>query len=362
MRMLAAAGARGDLQLEVVAAGDETSELGAIALTPDWSIPLPGYEELELRFPMPTAVLELVEAVAPDVVHVATPGPVGACGLLAAKVLGIPVVGSWHTELGPYALHLTRDLLVAEAFERYVQWFYRQCDLVLAPTRRVQAELDARGFAARTRIWGRGVDTELFTPYRRDEALRHELLDGAETLLLSVGRISAEKGVAMLFDAYRELDPQRVRLVVVGDGPSRRELEASAPPGVCFRGELHGAELASAYASADVFCFPSQTDTFGQVVLEASASGLPVVAVNVGGAAELVHDRRTGLLAQRADAAAFRDALRELIADEPLRRRLGAAARAEALEHTWKRSYRQLLTAYGEATARSVATATAVLA
>src|SRR5581483_9434576 len=149
------------------------------------SLPLPTYESIDLRFPLPTDVLACIEAQRPDVIHVATPGPVGFCGLVVARLLGVPVVGSYHTELGPYALHLTRDLLVAQAIDLYVDWFYKQCATVLAPTSHVAAALEMRGLPD-VQVWGRGVDCTLFDPAHRDEELRARLLDGGDLLLLSV--------------------------------------------------------------------------------------------------------------------------------------------------------------------------------
>ena len=181
MRRLAAAGARGRLSVTVAAAGSDLVDdaPGITALPTDWSMPLPAYEQIELRFPLVTDVLARLEADAPDLVHVATPGPIGITGLMAAKLLGIPVVGSYHTELGPYALQLTCDPVVAEVTGRYVDWFYRQCDLVLAPTHGVMTALAARGIGKRILVWGRGVDTADFGPVHRDEDLRSSLLDGA---------------------------------------------------------------------------------------------------------------------------------------------------------------------------------------
>ena len=288
MRRLAAAGARGRLSVTVAAAGSDLVEdaPGITALPTDWSMPLPAYEQIELRFPLVTDVLARLEADAPDLVHVATPGPIGITGLMAAKLLGIPVVGSYHTELGPYALQLTRDPVIAEVTGRYVDWFYRQCDLVLAPTHGVMTALAARAIGKRILVWGRGVDTADFGPVHRDEDLRSSLLDRGDTLLLSVGRVSDEKRIDVLLEAFKLLRPSApgARLLVVGDGPARARLEEGTPEGVAFLGELRGAALARIYASADVFCFPSTTDTFGQVILEAGASGLPTLAVAAGGA------------------------------------------------------------------------------
>ena len=352
MRRVAAAAAEGSYAGSVVVAADEAPAPGTVTLPPDWSLPLPSYEAIDLRFPLPTDVLERVEAERPDVIHVATPGPVGFCGLLVARLLGIPIVGSYHTELGPYALHLTRDALVAEALDVYVDWFYRQCATVLAPTRAVAASLAARGYRE-LGIWGRGVDSRLFEPTRRNEELRRELLGPAgEILLLSVGRLSAEKRVGVLLDAFAHVTLQRrgVRLVVAGDGPASRELEHTAPAGTHFVGELTGEALAELYASADVFCFPSTTDTFGQVVLEAGASGLPVIAADAGGAGELVVAGRTGLLFPPDEPRALAAALLQLAGDTELRARLASGGLEAALARTWPaaisdlgRTYRQLL-------------------
>jgi glycosyltransferase involved in cell wall biosynthesis/predicted metal-dependent phosphoesterase TrpH len=348
MRRLAAASRDGTFAGSVVVASHEPARPGVVTLPPDWSLPLPSYEAIDLCFPLPTDVLELVEAERPDVIHVATPGPVGLCGLAIARLVGIPVVGSYHTELGPYALHLTHDALAAEAIDVYVDWFYKQCATVLAPTWQVAEALGERGLP-NVGVWGRGVDSERFGPERREEKLRRQLLGGDEgLLLLSVGRVSHEKRLNVLLEAYSLVaqEPPHVRLVIAGDGPARDELEQTAPEGTVFTGELVGERLAALYASADVFCFPSTTDTFGQVLLEAGASGLPVVAAAAGGALELVHDAHTGLLVQPEQPHLFADALLRLTRDPALRRRLGDAGREAALARTWPAAIASLEAVY----------------
>jgi glycosyltransferase involved in cell wall biosynthesis/predicted metal-dependent phosphoesterase TrpH len=347
MRRVAAAAAEGSYAGAVVVAAAEPPAAGTVALPPDWSLPLPSYEAIDLRFPLPMDALERIDAERPDIVHVATPGPVGLCGLLVARLLGIPVVGSYHTELGPYALHLTRDALVAQAIDVYVDWFYRQCATVLAPTGGVAAALTERGYPA-VGVWGRGVDSQLFGPEHRNEELRRELLGDGELLLLSVGRLSQEKRIGVLLDAYALMTRERrdVRLVIAGDGPARRELELTTPAGTRFVGELRGAALAELYASCDVFCFPSTTDTFGQVILEAGASGLPVVAAEAGGARELVTPETTGLLVAPEEAHPLADALLRLAADPDLRARLGRGGHEAALARTWSAAIGELSTVY----------------
>jgi glycosyltransferase involved in cell wall biosynthesis len=347
MRRLAGAGASGRLPVTVLTAGSEDGP-GLAALPTDWTMPLPAYEQIELRFPLITDVLARLEADSPDLVHVATPGPIGVTGLLAAKLLGIPVIGSYHTELGPYALSLTRDPVVAEITGLYVDWFYRQCDLVLAPTHGVMSALAARGVGRRILVWGRGVDTADFGPNRRDEAMRNSLLDGGDTLLLSVGRVSEEKRLDVLLEAFRLLRPSApgARLIIVGDGPARTRLEEGTPEGVAFLGELRGDALARMYASADIFCFPSTTDTFGQVILEAGVSGLPTVAARIGGAAELVRHEETGMLVAPDDPAELAEALRRLVEEPLFRLDLGEGALAAARRRTWDRSFAELRDAY----------------
>ena len=347
MRRLARLGAEG-APVQVVTCGAPVEHQGLVTFPADWSVPVPTYEVLELNVPSLTEVIAFVEQEAPNVVHVATPGPVGLWGLAAAKALSIPVVGSYHTEFGLQVLRLTQDVLVSEALDRFVEWFYRQCEIVLGPTKAVAAALEPKGLEGRTAVWGRGVDGSVFTPARRDEELRSELAEDADVLALYVGRVSSDKRVEVLLESARLLEQTAagVRFVVAGDGPARELLESEAPPSVRFAGEVHGDELARLYSSADVFCFPSTTDTFGQVILEAAASGLPVVAAAAGGALELVRHGETGLLVPPDDAHALAASL-EALALHPHRRAvLAAAARTSALEHTWERSWRELHAAY----------------
>jgi glycosyltransferase involved in cell wall biosynthesis/predicted metal-dependent phosphoesterase TrpH len=351
MRRLAAL----EAPLQVITCGPPNDHEPVVTFPPDWSVPLPAYETIELNVPSLTEVIAYVEREDPDVVHVATPGPVGLCGLAAAKVLSIPVVGSYHTEFGLQALRLTQDLLVSEALDRFVDWFYRQCSLVLGPTKAVANALEQKGLEGRTAVWGRGVDSSLFTPARRDDDTRAQLLDGREVLALYVGRVSSDKRVEILLEAARliERTGPDVRFVVAGDGPACELLAGEAPPNTTFVGEVHGAELARLYASADVFCFPSTTDTFGQVLLEAAASGLPVIAAAAGGALELVEGGETGMLVPPDDPAALADAVRSLARHPHRRALLAAAARTRALEHTWERSLEELRTSYELVSRRS---------
>ena len=253
-----------------------------------------------------TQVLAFVEREQPDAIHVATPGPVGLCGLAAAKTLGLPLVGSYHTELGPYALHLTRDLLVAEAFDRYVDWFYRQCALVLGPTAAVADALAQKGMT--TSVWGRGVDTAASRPSAATRRCAHACSATATCCCSSSGACRPRSGSTCCSKRSRGCTRRDARRAPRAGGrraESRRASRRGAPSGTTFLGELHGDDLATLYASADAFCFPSTTDTFGQVILEAAASGLPAAAAAAGGALELVQRRahRPARAARRPDRA-----------------------------------------------------------
>jgi glycosyltransferase involved in cell wall biosynthesis/predicted metal-dependent phosphoesterase TrpH len=349
MRRLAEHGGLGDMEIHVATSTtDPVESRPVINFSPEWSVPLPTSEHISLHFPSILEVLDLVLREQPDVIQVATPGPVGLCGLIVGKLLEIPVVGSYHTELGPYTLHLTRDLVVAEAMGMYVDWFYGRCDRVLAPTRVVADALVERGVTPSVALWSRGVDTGFFTPRRRNEELRQQLLGDGERLLLSVGRLSVEKRLDILLSALAiaQVDAPGLRLAIVGEGPARSELERLAGEGVTFLGELRGTRLAEIYASADIFCFPSTTDTFGQVMLEAGASGLPVIAAAAGGALELVRPGITGMLVDPDDPKAFAKAILSLVQSEPLRERLGEAGRQTSLRRTWESSLLELRDAY----------------
>ena len=237
-----------------------------------------------------------------DLIHVCAPGPSGVAAAVLARAMEIPLVGSYHTELAAYAGLRTGDASLELAAKLAVAAFYAQCRLVLSPSAAADATLATLGIArGRVARWDRGVDTGLFDPRLRDE----RLLPG-EISVLYAGRVSKEKNIDLLARAFslaHARDP-RLHLVIAGGGPEQARLAADLGERATFLGWLEGAALATAYASADVFCFASETDTFGQVVLEAQASGLPVLAVDAGGPGELIEDGVDGLL-RPADADAL---------------------------------------------------------
>lgn len=318
---------------------------------PIWQRAVPRYESLALRVPPFAETLEWLERERFAEVLVSTPGPVGLTALAGAKLLGLPVAGIYHTDFPRYVAALTGSERLTGIARGYLRWFYGQLDRVFVSSAGYRDELVALGIEpGRLRWLPRGVDAERFHPGRRraDFFGRFFAAGGSDPggaaspanapVLLYVGRLAPEKNLELLLEAFRWLRERRpeARLALVGDGPSRAALEERAPgPAVAFCGVLAGDELADAYASADLFVFPSRTDTFGNAVLEAMASGLPVVVAREGGPAEQVDDGVEGLVVDCASPAPLAEALARLLASEIRRRQLGRAARAAAAGRGW---------------------------
>jgi glycosyltransferase involved in cell wall biosynthesis len=339
----------------------ETVCLRAIA-----ALPVPLNEGRTLGVPSLLDVLDHVAAERYDVLHVATPGPLGLAVLVAGSTLGLPVVGAYHTEFGAYAQVLSGDALVAELVEVLVREFYERCAVVAVSSESTAAALRARGYQiGRFEVLKNGVDTRLYGPNRRDDGRREALGDG-RLLLLYAGRVSREKGLERLAEGYLSLRERRddVQLVVAGDGPYRRELEAMLGEAATFTGFLRGEELARIYASCDVFVFPSTTDTLGRAVAEAQASGLPAVVYGMGGPRECLRPGESGFVVDAGDEAGFLARVEELLDDTAMRQRMGRAARAFAETLSWDSVLDGLIALYqevaGAAAPRSVAEAGSV--
>jgi glycosyltransferase involved in cell wall biosynthesis/predicted metal-dependent phosphoesterase TrpH len=311
-------------------------------------VEIPHYPGMEIGVPSLPAAVEAIADGRYDLIHVCSPGPSGVAAALLARAMEIPLVGSYHTELAAYAglrsgdpmLELTAGLVVAA--------FYSQCRLVLSPSGAADGALTQLGIESERIVrWDRGVDTGRFDP-----ALRDPLLLPGELSVLYAGRITKEKNIDLLADAFElahARDP-RLHLVVAGGGPEQGRLAARLGERATFLGWLEGSALAAAYASADVFCFPSETDTFGQVVLEAQASGVPVLAVDAGGPRELIRDGVDGLL-RPARAEELAGALELLAGSVAMRMRLGLAARRSVEQRTWQRALDRLADGYRSALA-----------
>lgn len=317
-------------------------------------LPLPFYPELRMLLPDPSFEGRL-SRFRPDIVHVADPILLGAAGIVWAQRLGVPVVSSYHTNIAAYCGYFHLGALINPAW-RYRRFLHDQCAATLCPSPSTVRELESRGFT-RLGLWQRGVDSTLFTPARRSEAWRVKHAgDPRRTIVLYVGRLSYEKNLSALISAYSAAQSENTHLVFVGDGPARPEMEqALAGQSVTFAGYLKGAALAEAYASADVFAFPSVTETFGQVVQEAMASGLPVVGYDAEGVRDQVRPKITGTLAAVGDDAGFTAALQRMIARPEERQAFGQAARQIAEQLTWHSVMEGLTDTYHEVIAQHTA-------
>ncbi|WP_165244360.1 glycosyltransferase family 4 protein [Paludisphaera soli] len=303
-----------------------------------WSISMPFYKELRLPLPPFGRAHRAIDAFEPDVIHVATEAFLGLSVLRLAGRRSIPIVSSFHTNFDQYSAHYgvgwARSLIW-----RYLRWFHNRTRETYVPSRTTIAQLEGRGFE-RLVLWPRGVDASFFRPDRpgRDAVRRAFGWKPDDVVLTYVSRIAPEKNVEYLADALAIVAERRprVRILFVGDGPSREGLEARMKGSARFAGYRVGDDLADHYAAGDVFAFTSTTETFGNVVLEAMASGLPVVALRAGGVGEIVRDGETGLLVDPdAPADAFAAALLRLVDHADLRLRLAAAARAYAESQSW---------------------------
>ncbi|MEK9501819.1 glycosyltransferase family 4 protein [Gaopeijia maritima] len=317
-------------------------------------VTLPFYRELKAARPwMGARDADVLEAFAPDVVHVATEALVGSVGRRWARARGIPLITSFCTNFPDYlsGYHMG---FAEEACWSWLRRFHAAADLTVCPSHATRKDLAERGFHERLKIWGRGVDAELFHPSRRDPALRASMAPDAEVVLLYVGRIAPEKKVELLVEAFPEIrarSEKTVALVFVGGGPALEPLRERAPEGVHFAGYQRGEALARHYASADVFLFGSDTETFGQVVTEALSSGLPVVAPARGGVTDTVIPGETGFLFEPGNARALADHAVRLVNDDALRERIGARAREMARARSWAAVFETLFRDYAEACA-----------
>jgi glycosyltransferase involved in cell wall biosynthesis len=298
-------------------------------------LPIPGYTMLRLGLPARGKFLRRWREDRPDMVHIATEGPLGYTALLAARKLGIPISSSFHTNFHSYSRHYGFAFLTRPALG-YLRYFHNRTLVTLSPTAELNEELTRDGFT-NMRLMSRGVNTHVFSPAHRSDALRRQFGAAPDDLLVvHVSRLAAEKNYPLLFESFAAIHAAHpsARFVIVSDGPLRRKL-ARKYPYAHFTGFLPRAELATHYASADLFLYPSLTETFGNVVTESMASGLPVVAFNYAAAARYIRHRENGWHVPLDNRDAFIRGAVELAADRALRQRLGAAARLTAEGISW---------------------------
>lgn len=321
-------------------------QVGNSQVIPLPSISVPQAPETRMALPNPV-VARHIEDFNPDLIHLFSPAAMAVNGMAVGRHLNLPVIANYQTDLPGYTGHYGFPLLSGPV-NRWLRYIHNGCHLTLAPTRTIIRQLRAVGYR-RVRHWGRGVNTERFNPRHARRQMRRWLLNGRDPdslLCIFVGRLAQEKRIDLLRDVAQT---PGVALTIIGDGALREQLESTfADTDVFFTGYLIGDELAQAYASADVFAFPGEYETFGQVIQEAMASGLPAVVVNAGGAPDVIVDGVSGIAVEPA-ADAFAEVIRQLRDDPLWREAMSLRAREMAQQRPWSALMAQLEGYYEEA-------------
>jgi len=338
-------------QQTVITCGPESPQSGVTNFIPIGACDLPLYPEMKLYYPPLLTMLDYCYEKGFTHIHSATPGPIGLAALAIARILKLPIYGTYHTALPQYVSYLTEDPYMEEIMWKYTLWYYKQMDVVYVPSRATGEELAQKGIPkGKIRFYPRGIDLEAFHPSKRNGFFKNRFnVDGKSLKLLYVGRVSKEKNLPLLADVFRELSRMRgnLHLVVVGSGPYFDEMKTSlSGTPVTFTGYLEGEDLSQAYASSDIFVFPSSTDTFGNVVLEAQASGLPVVVTDGGGPKENMVPDQTGFVVPAGDSRALIDAVLKLVDHPEDLRAAKEKARAYVEKRSFEAAYMQLWDSY----------------
>jgi glycosyltransferase involved in cell wall biosynthesis len=315
------------------------------------SIRLPFYPEMRIALPIARVEKDVIEF-KPDIIHLVNPTSLGLAGLRVASKHKIPVVASYHTDLPGFAKRWRLGFLAGPIYG-YYRWIHNRADINLTPSKFTLEQLEAKGFK-RLAVWKGGVDIARFHPSNFSKEWRRKLSDGypAKPLVVYVGRLSKEKRVDWLLPIAKEIPG--IRLAIVGDGPDRNRLEQlfEGTPTV-FTGYKFGADLAAAYASGDVFAYTGADETYGNVVAEAMASGLPVVAPKSGGVVDLVDHGKTGYLYPPEDSRALLKYVKELTGDLDKARKLGKAGHKKGEQYAWEATLDPLLDIYKEVIKKS---------
>ena len=315
--------------------GDSANDMGGIQQILLRGLPIPRYPQLKMGLPSKNALVKLWSFRRPDVVHIVTEGPLGWSALQAARKLKLPVTSDFRTNFHAYSKHYGIGWLQRPIFA-YLRKFHNHTHTTMVPTESLRHELSGMGFN-NVAVVARGVDTVRFSPAKRSRTLRSQWgADDDTTVVLYVGRIASEKNLSLLVEAYRAMRARdtNAKLVIVGDGPQRIEIQGRCPNAV-FCGQQTGEHLAAHYASGDIFLFPSMSETFGNVTTEAMASGLAIVAFDYAAASQLLRHRESAQLAIFGNAQAYTQHAAELICDKDKIRRFGRAARSIAETLDW---------------------------
>lgn len=329
--------------------GNEADELMIAHILSVKGVPIPRYPELQLGMPTYGRIKHYLQDIRPDIVHIATEGPLGLAALLAAKRLKLAVTTGYHTQFHDFSKHFGMGLL-SRPLMAYFKYFHNGSDATCVPSPKTQNDLAKFGFKRLVHV-GRGVDIERFNPSKRSEALRKAWGAGQQhTVVIMVSRLSPEKGVDLVIKSYQALQMQQLhramKLIIVGDGPDRARLQSLAlgSDDIIFAGAQLGEDLAEHYASGDAFVFASQVETFGNVVTEAMASGLPIYAFDDAAAGMLV-DEQCGALSPLGNSQYFIEMVSDLPKMQQLKQ-LGQQSRDKVLQMSWGRPAEQMLTMF----------------
>ncbi|MEO8070575.1 MAG: glycosyltransferase [Acidobacteriota bacterium] len=345
-----------DVEPRIYTAGDLAVETPTYFACGSLGVGLPWYRDMRVYWPRIDAFARALLADHVQVVHITTPGPVGLAARWLAGRLQLPLVGSYHTDVGEHLRIASGSVRLGGAIERYVRWCYGPCDPLLVPSPATRDVLAERGYAAgRLRLWGRGVDGECFAPARASRGLRDEWhVDHRRPAILYAGRLAREKGLDLIGPIQQRLHRHGLahQFVFAGDGPMRAELQALCPDGL-FLGALPSDQMAVVMASSDIFLYPSATDTLGNVVLDAQAAGLPAVVSNEGGPQQHVVPEVTGFVCAARSVDGFAAALVTLVRQTERRVAMGRRAHQLAQSRNWPAALAPLFEAWRDAASRS---------
>ncbi|MDE5415688.1 glycosyltransferase family 4 protein [Alkalihalobacterium chitinilyticum] len=315
-----------------------------------FSLPFFLYPECRMALPNLFTIRQQMDSFKPDLIHITTPFNIGLSGLHYGKKHNIPMVGSYHTHFDHY-LKYYKLTFMSEWLWKFMKWFYSHFNKTFVPSKETKTHLAKRGFT-NIELWTRGVDCFQFSPQEKDFSLYDHFNIRKKYVLLYVGRMAPEKDLDTLRLVMEQLPEQlrnEIHWIYVGDGPLLNEYKERFNENITFTGYLAGNELASIYALADLFVFPSTTETFGNVVLEALASGTPAIVANKGGVTEIVHHEKTGLICEAKKPQSFISAIEKLLTDHTLRLQMGYEGRKYAKTQSWETIFDNLLIQYEKA-------------
>lgn len=313
------------------------------------SIAAPGREEYRVSLFLPEVLRLELDDFKPDIIHVATPDILGLRALFYARRNSIPLVSSYHTHFPSYLQYYNLGFL-ERLLWKYLEWYYKHCEKVFVPSKSMLSWLRDIGFGQEFTLWSRGVDTNLFSPEKRTSELRRSFgIKEDDVVVAFVSRIVWEKDLRTVIDVSKKLikENKNIKILVGGDGPALEAMQNELPEAI-YAGYRSGEKLAEVYAVADVFFFPSDTEAFGNVTLEAISSGLPAVVADAVGSSSIIVDGETGYIAEPKNIDDFTNKIRRLTDDIELREKMSKAARERAMQFKWDTIMNGLLNDYHE--------------